>query len=305
MMFGSFISGAASIIGGGINALSGRASRNQLQDQYNQNVALQKEFAQNGIRWRVEDAKAAGLHPLAAMGFSGTSYQPVTTSGVVDTSLGDGIANFGNAIGQGWNRAAEAKQTRQERLLEYQYRANQLIQQQKHGNAQADLMSAQTRYYDALTLQVLGSQRAVARAGLPPAMPSKAGSAFPGQGDSGQKDLVEIQPAKPISPVSGYPGTEAGFDRDRRIIATDDGGYVIARSQALEEALEDDPIGIIGWHYRNTLPALWDSQGSAPPKSLLPKGARSWVFNSGRMAWYPDNHRYGRRVWDYLNPKNW
>ena len=36
-------------------------------DQYKQtsakNEAMQREFAQNSIRWKVNDAKAAGLHP--------------------------------------------------------------------------------------------------------------------------------------------------------------------------------------------------------------------------------------------------
>lgn len=40
-----------------------------------QNADLQREFAQMGIRWRVEDAEAAGLHPLAALGM-----QPVQAS---------------------------------------------------------------------------------------------------------------------------------------------------------------------------------------------------------------------------------
>jgi len=40
------------------------------------NADLQREFAQQGIRWRVEDAKAAGIHPLYALGASGASAAP-------------------------------------------------------------------------------------------------------------------------------------------------------------------------------------------------------------------------------------
>lgn len=47
------------------------------------NENLQREFAQNGIRWKVEDAKAAGLHPLYALGGMGAtatpSAQPIMT----------------------------------------------------------------------------------------------------------------------------------------------------------------------------------------------------------------------------------
>lgn len=40
------------------------------------NADLQREFAQHGIRWRVADARAAGLHPLAALGATGASASP-------------------------------------------------------------------------------------------------------------------------------------------------------------------------------------------------------------------------------------
>ena len=43
------------------------------REQFDRNEALQREFAQNGIRWRAADARAAGLHPLAALGSSGAS----------------------------------------------------------------------------------------------------------------------------------------------------------------------------------------------------------------------------------------
>ena len=41
---------------------------------------FQKEFAQHGIRWKVADAKEAGLHPLAAIGAQGAQYNPVIPS---------------------------------------------------------------------------------------------------------------------------------------------------------------------------------------------------------------------------------
>lgn len=40
------------------------------------NEHLQREFAQMGIRWKVADAEAAGLHPLYALGGSGAAFAP-------------------------------------------------------------------------------------------------------------------------------------------------------------------------------------------------------------------------------------
>ena len=96
----SFISGAFGIAG---NSLGNSAARKAAAQQ----AALQKEFAQNGIRWKVADAKAAGLHPLAALGAQTTSYQPV--------SVGQDFSSFGQ-MGQDVSRAmmatADAKEDR-------------------------------------------------------------------------------------------------------------------------------------------------------------------------------------------------
>lgn len=64
-------------------------------NQANKQAKLQREFAQNGIQWRVEDAKKAGVHPLAALGFQGTSYSPVS---VGTPDFGSAGAAIGNAI---------------------------------------------------------------------------------------------------------------------------------------------------------------------------------------------------------------
>lgn len=42
---------------------------------------LQREFAQNSIQWRVNDAKKAGIHPVAALGSQGISYNPSYVGG--------------------------------------------------------------------------------------------------------------------------------------------------------------------------------------------------------------------------------
>lgn len=65
---------------------------------------FQREMAKHGVRWRVEDAKSAGIHPLDALGMHPVSGQ---TSYVGDS-------NF-SAIGQDVSRAAQAGSTEMER----------------------------------------------------------------------------------------------------------------------------------------------------------------------------------------------
>jgi hypothetical protein len=45
--------------------------------QFEQQLQYQKDFAQQGVTWRVADAKKAGIHPLAALGANTISYAPM------------------------------------------------------------------------------------------------------------------------------------------------------------------------------------------------------------------------------------
>lgn len=86
------------IVGGLTGIDFGRSDReDRANAQFDQNMAMQKEFAQMGVRWRVEDAKAAGLHPLAALGVqpSQSSPVPVMSEG---PARGQTLGELGTAI---------------------------------------------------------------------------------------------------------------------------------------------------------------------------------------------------------------
>lgn len=51
------------------------------EDQFHMNAGLQREFAQMGIQWKVADAKAAGIHPLYALGASTNAGIPIQVEG--------------------------------------------------------------------------------------------------------------------------------------------------------------------------------------------------------------------------------
>lgn len=125
---GSLISGAASLLGGGISAITGKQSGDREYER-------QKEFAQNGLRWKVADAKAAGIHPIFAVGANTATYSPQAAVG----------SDYGvSAAGQNISRAIEAGQTRRER-------EEMADVQKRYYEAQISNVEAQTRQHEAQT----------------------------------------------------------------------------------------------------------------------------------------------------------
>ena len=88
------ISAGSNLLGGVLNNVIGSK---QSEKDWQRNFNAQKEFAQNSIQWRVQDAQKAGIHPLYAMGQS-PGYTP--SSSFSTGSMGDAIAQAGNAFGQ-------------------------------------------------------------------------------------------------------------------------------------------------------------------------------------------------------------
>lgn len=105
-----------------------------LQREHNaRQEAMQKEFAQHGIRWRVEDAKAAGLHPVFALSGGGAAYSPTAITGdVPEARYGKALSNMGQNV----TRAANATATEEQRE---EHRMRMLLMQ-----AQIDELDART-----------------------------------------------------------------------------------------------------------------------------------------------------------------
>lgn len=94
MIGAGLIMGGSSLLGGAMNVIAGdKASKEDWQRNYD----AQKEFAQNSIQWRVQDAQKAGIHPLYAMGNT-PGYTP--SSSVNTASMGTAIAQAGNQFGE-------------------------------------------------------------------------------------------------------------------------------------------------------------------------------------------------------------
>lgn len=119
-MIPALVGAAASIAGGLLSNKAAKDANKQAEANALRQEALQKEFAQSGIQWKVKDAEAAGIHPLYALGANTVSYSP--------TSVGTTPANFdflGDA-GQNIGRAIQSQQSGPRQLAALQLTAAQL-----------------------------------------------------------------------------------------------------------------------------------------------------------------------------------
>lgn len=128
-MLGALIGAGASLLGGIMG--------NKSQEKANKaNADAQREFAQNGVRWKVEDAKAAGVHPVYALGAPTHSFAP---SYVGDSSLSSGISQAGQDIG----RAVTSTMTQPERMSHFDVAMSNLSLER--GQLENDLLRTQIR----------------------------------------------------------------------------------------------------------------------------------------------------------------
>ena len=101
-MWGAIIGSA---ISAGASYLGQRSANKSAEDIAAQNIALQREFARNGIQWKVEDAQKAGVHPLYALSSSTPSFSPVSSSFTNPMSgIADASQDIGRAIDAGMNK---------------------------------------------------------------------------------------------------------------------------------------------------------------------------------------------------------
>lgn len=227
-------------------------------DNFDKNAQLQREFAQNSIRWKVNDAKSAGIHPVYALGASGTSFSPMYSVG--STEMADDnrwLAEAGQSIAGAIGRTATTEQKQMQALaLE---------------NAQLD---NEMKKVELMRM----------KAGTP-GIQSESGNFMPGQGDSGG-GLVTVKPAERTVSAPGRPAQEAGWKPDVGYARTDT-GLVPVVPEGLSESMEDDIIGKAMWRWRNQVVPNVDPLAVTPPRSMLPKGYNSWQWSVLQQEWQP------------------
>lgn len=243
------------------------------KDNAQRNIEKQEEFAKHGLRWKVQDALAAGISPLAALGASGAAFAPVHVGAEANTALGDGLQSMGQNI----SRAVAATSTQEEKTL-----STLRLQ-----SLQLDLEGK------ALDNQIRASQLRQLNTG--PAFPG-SDNFLPGQGDSG----IKINPSERTAHQLGRPAQDAGWITDRAFSRTDT-GLTPVPSKDVTDRIEDKVIPEAMWAFRNnllpTLEYLFNggtARSGAPSPSQLPDPKRQeWRWNPYKQEWYP--HTWDRR----------
>lgn len=213
-----------SLIGAGASLLGGSMNRKSTEAANEKNAALQREFAQNGIQWKVEDAKKAGVHPIYALGASTMSAAP---SYVGDTSMGSAIAEAGQDI----SRAVSSNSTLAGRT---QTRMAQLALER--GELENDLLRSQI----ARNVQTMS----------PPVPTAVDGFKMPGQADSG---LIDVNPMPLVASDPSANFQEASSINELGFARTALGTFVPVMSKDFKDRSEDDLVAELGWHWRNSI----------------------------------------------------
>lgn len=204
--FGDIASGIGAISGlfGGGGGLSPRKAA-ALQYEY------QARILQNQLQWRVQDAKAAGIHPLYAIGAPTVSFSPSVVGGE-DPSFSDRLQNMGAGV----SRAAAAFKSSPERALTTKMAALQVENQELQN----------TRLKSEIVL--------MNQPGTPPGFGNP--QVVAGSGDSG---VAQYNPSEIISRHPSNPGNVAGNPKPSAMVVQNlDGSTVILPSPDVTEALE-------------------------------------------------------------------
>lgn len=245
-MLPALISAGSSLVSGLMGASSAKKAAKQ---QYQQ----QKEFAQNGIQWKVDDAKKAGIHPLYALGANTTSYAPVS---VGDTNPLSGLAS----AGQDLSRAVDATRSASGKVDAFT-RTAQSLQLQRMG----------------LENELLSSQIAKTRQGATPPMPTAGDRMLiDGQGNS---PLVKTSPMARQSSSAEAPSQEAGAVSEMGYLRTPT-GWAPVMSKDAKDRSEDDVGAELAWSIRNRLIPEFAGGTFQPPADVKLQPGEYWRWNA-------------------------
>jgi len=263
----------AEAISAGANLLGGfLGSSEKAKDR-----KLQKQFAQQGIQWKVADAKAAGLHPLAALGAQTMSYSPVSVGG---SDISTGLA----AAGQDVSRAINSTRSASARVDAYTKTIQDL--NIRRMGLENDLLASQIAK--------------VNQAGGNPPMPTPGDRMLiEGQGNS---PLVKAEPVEQTATAPGQPYAEAAANPELAWARTDR-GWAPVQSKSFHDRAEEDLGATVGWWMRNRVLPTWAGGSFNPPANVPRSSDQMWAFDPVRQEYVlvprkpTTEQMYGRSIW--------
>lgn len=260
-MLDGLISAGANLLGGLLGKSSADEARAASERMAAQNIALQKEFAQNGLTWKIDDAfrNADRVHPIYSLGASGASFTPVSANFTADTSMANAVSAAGQNIGRAVNATASASQ----RQNAFTKAAGALELEGK--SLDNDLKRAQ-----------LASETARLRQVSAPALPQAGDSAsylIPGQGNS---PLIKNKPLEVAPAPSNAPHAEGGAISDVGFARTTT-GWAPVPSNDVKQRIEDNLIQELMWSFRNNVMPTF-GYNKAPPPFQAPEG-KMWIYS--------------------------
>lgn len=251
--FMNALPGVGSLIGAVGGLFGKKEKQSYAYDQMKYQHSLNKEMAQNSIQWRVDDAKKAGLHPLAALGAQVASSSPVSVGSYSGSSSGDRISDFGQGIG----RAAQAFMDSNSRKRQELFDALEMEKKR----AEINLLNAQATSVNRPTNPPLGVGATTS--------------------DASTSRVVSVPMERTFS-EAGNLSKEAGSAADYTYADTPRGGLAIIPSKDVKSRIEDMFIPETQWSIRNT---YLMTEPKYP--SRKPPAGHYWHWSPTMQEWMP------------------
>lgn len=263
-MLGPILSAVGSLASTFLGNRQAKEANALARETADRNIALQREFAEHGISYRVADAKRSGIHPLYALGANTTSFAPVSV-GSASTDF-SGLGKAGQDIG----RAIDATRSSSDR----------------QGALQTSIAAAQLdglRIDNDIKRAELASKIAT-NATRGPAMPFDQNKAlWEGQGDAIKlnKPSIKTETRRDVAEPGNLPYV-AGSGPGTAVYRNTTGGFSPVIPPELAESLESDWAGALDWMIRNRV--VPNFTAGQPPS--IPHGKDEEVFyNVYRQQW--------------------
>ena len=264
-MLGTILGAGLQLAGGLMNRSAQKDANKAAQRQADQNIALQKEFAQKGIQWRTADAHAAGIHPAFALGSPPIQFNPVVTGHRAADGLGNALAGMGQDISR--SQMAVAGRGGRANIV------NQKLTQ--------------------LGLERAGLQNQLLRAQIANTVSRTA------QSQIGPPGVEELPLERTISGKA--PHQTAGTVGGKTYSQEFPGGYVPLPTPHNKQLMEDTPLSWL-WTLKHAIgPNFgWNFD---PPKNIPLKPGNRWTWSPSKQAYVQRKKPDWSRMWKgYSSP---